>query len=472
MPEHTDPIPRHIVDIIRKKRDGHTISAEEIQFVVESAALQAKPEANQSATEAQLTAWLMAVLLRGLNPAELHSLTTAMRYSGEVFDPSSLGGFAVDKHSTGGVGDSTSFIVAPIAAAEGLLVPMISGRALGHTGGTLDKLESIPGFRTGLSVEEMLRTLRETGAFIVSQTRSLVPADRILYALRDHTGTVESPSLICASIMSKKLAAGLNGLVLDVKTGSGAFLKSKDEALHLASLLVQTGNASGTKTVAVITDMNQPLGRFSGNWLEIWEAIDVLNGKRHPLCEDIRAISLVLAGWMLYLGGKADTPEKGKHLASECLNSGTALQKFKAMISAQGGDVAIFDDPAAFHKPAARKTVLAENSGYLSAIDTEKVGWAVQRLGAGRERAGEPVDPHAGIEMHVKLGDSIEAGQPLVTLFAGDAGMLAEPEALLCEAITLSNQPCAVPPWIYEYVTADNANQFSSTDAGTPTLRS
>ncbi|AXC14640.1 Pyrimidine-nucleoside phosphorylase [Acidisarcina polymorpha] len=461
MADPAQPIHHHIIDIIRKKRDGHELNAPEIEFVVNAAARHSDPDATQPATEAQLAAWLMTVLLRGLTAAELHALTKAMRFSGEVFDPSPLGKFAIDKHSTGGVGDSTSFIVAPIAAAAGLSVPMISGRALGHTGGTLDKLDSIPGYRSNLSLAEMFRALEQNGAFIVSQTKALVPADRVLYALRDHTGTVESPYLICASIMSKKLAAGLNGLVLDVKTGSGAFLKSEEEGLYLASLMVRTGEASGTRTVAVLTDMNQPLGRFAGNWVEIWEAVDVLSGKRHPLCEDILQISLTLAGWMLHLGDKAPTPAAGYDLAQDLLTSGAALTKFKQMIAAQGGDAGVFDDPGAFHTPAATKTIFARSSGYLSAIDTEKVGWAVQRLGAGREKAAEPVDAYAGIEMHVKLGDHIEPGQPLITMFAADPERLAEPEALLYEAIAIADEPSTVPRLIYECVTVENADRFS-----------
>jgi pyrimidine-nucleoside phosphorylase len=307
----------------------------------------------------------------------------------------------------------------------------------------------------------MMRVLRETGVTLVGQTKSLVPADRVLYAMRDHVGAVESPYLICASIMSKKLAAGLNGLVLDVKTGSGAFLKTQDEARHLASLMVQTGEASGTRTVAIITDMNQPLGRFSGNWVEIWEAVDVLNGKRHPLCEDILEISLTLAGWMLHLGDKAPNPEAGHTLAEEILASGAALGVFKQMVSAQEGDARVLDDPAAFHKPAATKTLVAQTGGYLASMDCEKIGWAVQRLGAGREKAGEPVEAHAGLEMHAKLGSRVVEGQPLVTIFAADPAKLAEPEILLREAIIIAEKPGIVPPLVYEYVTAENANNLS-----------
>src|SRR6201996_3066118 len=266
----------HVVDLIRKKRDGEALSDAEIAYLVAGAARNSIPEY-------QLAAWLMAVVWRGLNPEELHSLTTHMRDSGRVLNFSSLPGVKVDKHSTGGVGDTTSFLVAPIAAAAGLYVPMISGRALGHTGGTLDKLESIPGYRTQLEAPEVAAVLERCGLAIVSQTQSLVPADRTLYSLRDRSGTVESPFLICASIMSKKLAAGLDALVLDVKTGSGAFLKQHAQALHLAELMVATGNRAGTRTAALITNMSQPLGRMAGNAVEIVEAGELLRHQRHPL---------------------------------------------------------------------------------------------------------------------------------------------------------------------------------------------
>src|SRR5271156_3781753 len=371
----------HVVDLIRKKRDGGVLTDAEIAVLVAGAATNSIPEY-------QLAAWLMAVCWRGLNAGELHSLTTHMRDSGKVLKLSSLPGAKVDKHSTGGVGDKTSFLIAPIAAAAGLVVPMISGRALGHTGGTLDKLESIPGYRTHLTLEEMLEVLEKCGASIVGQTNRLVPADRVLYGLRDRTATVESPYLICASIMSKKLAAGLNGLVLDVKTGSGAFLRRKKDALFLAALMVETGERAGTSTAALLTNMNQPLGRFAGNWIEVQESLDLLAGKRHPLNEDLRELSLILAGWMIFLGGASDTAEAGRDRAEEILDSGRALEIFTEMVKLQGGNTAIFDEPERFHSPGTRKDFVADRSGYLAQVDCTQVGWAVQRLGAGRERAG------------------------------------------------------------------------------------
>src|SRR5580658_4665697 len=293
--DNPDAPPLHMIDIIRRKRDGGALDAREIDFVVAGAA-------DGSIPTDQLAAWLMAAWIRGLSLDETRALTLAMRDSGERFSPARLGKSAVDKHSSGGVGDKTSFLVAPLAAACGVAVPMISGRALGHTGGTLDKLESIPGYRTALSLAEFEAVLEQCGASIVSQTPALVPADRVLYALRDRTGTVESPGLICASILSKKLAAGLDALVLDVKTGSGAFLRKREDAEYLAALMVATAEAAGTRTVALLTDMGQPLGHAAGNWIELVESVELLGGKRAAESEDLRLLSLTLAGGMIHLG--------------------------------------------------------------------------------------------------------------------------------------------------------------------------
>src|SRR6516165_4597631 len=305
---HASGVPLHIIDLIRKKRDRGVLDAREIGSIVACAAQESFPAE-------QLSAWLMAAWLNGLTIDETRALAIAMRDSGEKFDPSRLGKPAVDKHSTGGVGDKTSFLVAPLAAACGVAVPMISGRALGHTGGTLDKLEAIPGYRTALSLPGFESVLQKCGASIVSQTLTLVPADRVLYALRDRTGTVESAGLICASILSKKLAAGLDALVLDVKTGSGAFLRNREDAEYLAALMVATAEAAGTRTVALLTDMGQPLGRTAGNWIEIAECVELLRGERPGASEDLRELSLALAGWMIHFGGKAATPEVGERLA-------------------------------------------------------------------------------------------------------------------------------------------------------------
>lgn len=441
----------HVIDLIRKKRDGAELTTEEIEFLVTGASRQTIPEP-------QLAAWLMATFLRGLSDAELAALATSMRFSGEVFNHSGLERSTVDKHSTGGVGDKTSLLVAPIAAAAGVAVPMISGRALGHTGGTLDKLESIPGFRTQLSMAEARRVLDDCGAVIIGQTKNLVPADRILYDLRDRTGTVESPWLICASIMSKKLAAGLNGLVLDVKTGSGAFLKDHAAARFLAGLMVRTGDEAGTRTAALLTSMDQPLGRFAGNWVEIWESIELLRGSRHPLNEDLRELSLILAGWMIHLGGKAPDPAQGRVIAEEKLTNGSACAIFLRMVATQGGDTSTLAEPAAFHTPKFRRSLLSQHSGFVTRMDCEQIGWAVQRLGAGREKAGEAVSAHAGIEMSVKLGSSIHAGSPLCTMFADDKERFVEAEHLLAHAISIEGAPVPPPPLIGEIVTGEIKN--------------
>jgi pyrimidine-nucleoside phosphorylase len=449
-----NPSPLHTIDLIRKKRDGLALDPREISFLVAGAA-------NSSIPLEQLSAWLMASWICGLSLDETRALTLAMRDSGEKFDPSRLRKAAVDKHSTGGVGDKTSFLVAPIAAACGVAVPMISGRALGHTGGTLDKLESIPGYRTALSLSEFETVLAHCGASIVSQTPTLVPADRVLYALRDRTGTVESPGLICASILSKKLAAGLNALVLDVKTGSGAFLRKQKDSEYLAALMVATAEAAGTRTVALLTDMGQPLGRAAGNWIELVESVELLRNQRPTESpspnDDLRELSLILAGWMIHLGGKAASSEAGRQLAEAALEDGSALAVFFKMIEAQGGDASVFNDPAAFHKPGATETLAAWKTGNISAMDTTAIGWAVQRTGAGREKAGEPVDPHAGILFHARRGAHVKKGEPIATLYATTPNLLPEPIELLKQAITISAAAPAPVPLVTRIFTRENA---------------
>ncbi|HEY2470580.1 MAG TPA: thymidine phosphorylase [Terracidiphilus sp.] len=426
--------PLHMIDLIRKKRDCGVLDTREIEFIVSGAAQESIPLE-------QLSAWLMAAWLNGLNTEEARALAVAMRDSGEKFDPSRLGKQAVDKHSTGGVGDKTSFLVAPLAAACGVAVPMISGRALGHTGGTLDKLDSIPGFRSALSLAEFEAVLQQCGAAIVSQTPTLVPADRVLYALRDRTGTVENPGLICASILSKKLSAGLNALVLDVKTGSGAFLRKRADAEFLAALMVATAESAGTRTVALMTDMGQPLGRAAGNWIEVAECVELLRGEVPVGSEDVRELSLRLAGWMIFLGGKTETAEQGYWAAAGALGDGTALNVFLKMIKAQDGDLAVFEDLKASHKPGATLELKAWQTGYVAEMDTMELGWAVQRLGAGREKAGEPVDPHAGIEFHAKRGARVVKGQPFATLYATREDMLAEPVERIKRALSITSAP-------------------------------
>jgi pyrimidine-nucleoside phosphorylase len=442
-----------MIDLIRKKRDRGVLDAREIGFIVAGTASETIPLE-------QLSAWLMAAWLNGLTIEETRALAIAMRDSGEKFNPSRLGKQAVDKHSTGGVGDKTSFLVAPLAAACGVAVPMISGRALGHTGGTLDKLDSIPGFRSALTLGEFEAVLEQCGAAIVSQTPTLVPADRVLYALRDRTGTVESPGLICASILSKKLAAGLNALVLDVKTGSGAFLRKRADAEFLAALMVATAEAAGTRTVALMTDMSQPLGRTAGNWIEVAECVELLRGGSPAGNEDLRELSLRLAGWMIHLGGKAETAEQGYWAATGALADGTGLKVFFEMIKAQGGDLAVFDDLKASHKPGATLVLKAWKNGYVADLDTMELGWAVQRLGAGREKAGEPVDPHAGIEFHARRGARIAKGQLFATLYATNETMLAEPVERIKRAIAFSDESPEEVPLVSHIFARENAERY------------
>ena len=442
MPETMRPL-----DVILKKRDGGELTSAEIALFVRAVVRSGEADATRGyndISEAQIAAFLMAVFQRGMSAAELANFTEAMRTSGEVFSAAGLEAFTVDKHSTGGVGDKTSLLIAPIVAALGLqgtppiCVPMVSGRSLGHTGGTLDKLETVPGFNTQLSLARMGEVLRECGAVMMGQTPRLVPADRILYALRDHTGTVESPYLITASIMSKKLAEDLRGLVLDVKVGSGAFMPTYEASKQLAQLMVETGERAGTHTVALLTEMNEPLGRFAGNWVEVWECVDILKGVRHPMSADLIELSCVLAGWMLHLAGAALTPADGAASADEVLRDGRAYAAWLCMVRAQGGDVSVFADPAAFHKPRNKAVLRAKVSGFLADMDCKQVGWAVQRLGAGRARPGEPVSAHAGLEVHAKLGDWVGAGQPLFTLFAEDALLFEEPLRMLEETLRYS----------------------------------
>ena len=453
------PRPFHALDAILQKRDGRELTRDQIHHLIhavvrsgEARLVSADPASlplSDQITDAQIASFLMAVFQRGLSARELADLTNAMRFSGETFSAKTLGAFTIDKHSTGGVGDKTSLLIAPVLAAAGLArpnaqgtpsiaVPMISGRSLGHTGGTLDKLETIPGFDTQLSLARMEEVLRQCGAALVGQTPRLVPADRILYALRDHTGTVESPDLITASIMSKKLAEDLRGLVLDVKVGSGAFMPTPEASRHLAELLVSTGESAGTRTVALLTRMDQPLGRFSGNWVEVWECVDVLQGHRHAMSADLIELSNALSGFMLYLAGAADSPEAGAKIADDLLRSGDAYRAWLKIVAAQGGDVSVFEAPAAFHKPAVTRVLHAVEDGYLAAVDCKEIGWAVQRLGAGRAKPGDPVSAHAGIESHAKLGEIVTVGQPLFTLFSEEAALVDEPYEMMRRAVQIS----------------------------------
>jgi pyrimidine-nucleoside phosphorylase len=421
------------VDLIRKKRDGGEHSPTEISSLIEAFTRGEMPDY-------QMSAWLMAVLWRGMSNAETAALTDAMMRSGKVMDLGELPGVKVDKHSTGGVGDKTSLILAPIVAAGGLIVPMISGRGLGHTGGTLDKLESIQGFNVNLSPGEFMRVLREAGCALAGQTAELVPADKKMYALRDVTGTVESAPLICASIMSKKLAEGIDALVLDVKTGSGAFMKRQEDAERLAGMMTETGRRMGKKMAALITDMDQPLGRAVGNSLEAAECLDVLGGARDPMSEDLRGLSLELSAWMFHLGGRAASIEEGRKLAEGMIANGKALAKFREICRLQGAP-----DPSRL--PSAKFTArfAAATDGFIERIQCEQVGLASLVLGGGRNKQDDVIDHAVGLELHKKLGGAVKTGEPIATVHYNDPHRLPEALRLLREAYGLGPKPPGPP---------------------------
>ena len=425
-----------VIDLIRKKRDGGALTAAEIGYLVEGCTAGSIPDY-------QMAAWLMAVVLRGMTREETAALTNAMLHSGEVLDLSFLPAKKVDKHSTGGVGDKTSLVLAPLVAAGGLFVPMISGRGLGHTGGTLDKLESIPGFRVDLPVPEFQRVLRACACSMIGQTEKIAPADRKLYALRDVTGTVESPYLICASIMSKKLAEGTDALVLDVKTGSGAFMKKEENAVFLAELMVETGERMGKQMAALITDMNQPLGRMVGNALEVQECIDVLHGGGPA---DLRDLCHELGAWMFFLGGASKTVAEGKQLSEQIIASGQAFERFRQMVELQGGDISTIDDPTRLPGTDHRIDVPSAQAGHVTAIACEQVGTACVILGGGRERKEDSVDYAVGIVVHKKIGDKVSVGEPLCTIHCHSDAQGARARKLLEESYQIAAAPPAHKP--------------------------
>ena len=419
------------IDVIRKKRDGGELSQGEIEYLV-------RGYTSGEIPDYQISAWLMAVVLRGMTRPETAALTDAMLHSGEVLNLSSLSAKKVDKHSTGGVGDKTSLVLAPVAAAAGLAVPMISGRGLGHTGGTLDKLESIPGFNVNLPVSQFRRVLENCGCAMIGQTAEIAPADRKLYAMRDVTGTVESPYLICASIMSKKLAEGIDALVLDVKTGSGAFMKSEKDSAFLAELMVETGERMGKKMVALITDMNQPLGNMIGNSLEVIEVVEILRGEGP---DDLRKLCVELAGWMLYLGGVAGTVADGKQESEKLISSGKALEKFRQMVELQGGDPRAVDNTDRLPKAEHTMEVTSNKSGFVTEWQCENVGTACVILGGGRERKEDSVDPAVGFVMHKKVGARVEAGESLATVHYNSEPKAARARQLLAESCQIADSP-------------------------------
>jgi pyrimidine-nucleoside phosphorylase len=422
------------VDLIRKKRDSGEHSREEIDFLISGYTRGEIPDY-------QMSAWLMATWIRGLSGAEIASLTEAMLHSGEVITFPELPARKVDKHSTGGVGDKTSLILAPIVAAGGLNVPMISGRGLGHTGGTLDKLEAIPGFNTALSLAEFRDVLGKCGMALIGQTAEIAPADKKIYALRDATSTVENIGLICASIMGKKMAEGIDALVLDVKTGSGAFMQKEEDSVRLAELMVETARRMGKKAVALITDMDQPLGRFAGHSNEVIESVEVLRGRGAP---DLRELSIVLSAWMFYLGDRTKSLDEGRALAEKLIASGEALGKFKQGIALQGGDARVLDDYELLPQAKNRQEVRSRSNGYLSATHCMQFGIALAMLGGGREKKEDTIDLGVGLEFHKRIGDRITANDTLVTIRYNSDVKLGDATALIENSFIFSDQPA--PP--------------------------
>ena len=432
-----------MLEIIEKKKLHGELSREEIHFFAQAAA-------EKSVPDYQLAALLMAIRLNGMTDRETTDLTLEMRDSGDVADLSAIPGIKVDKHSTGGVGDTTTLVLTPLAAACGVPVAKISGRGLGHTGGTLDKLESIPGMKVAMSTDQFIRQVNEIGLVVAAQSGYLAPADKTLYALRDVTSTVDSLPLIISSIMSKKLASGVDAIVLDVKTGSGAIMHTLEDSKALAEGMVRVGRLAGKPMVALVTDMSQPLGTHVGNALEVKEAIDLLAGRAGG---DLLEVSLGIGGWMLKLAGITETAEEGEARMREAIASGAGLQKLKDMIAAQGGNPAVCDDVKLLPQAAVIRTSVCGKAGYVQKMDTEALGLASQAMGAGRETMEDQLDYSVGYVLKVRLGDKVEADTPLVELHAKNEADAARAEAAIKAAIRIGSEPAEKPPLFYAIIT-------------------
>ncbi len=428
------------VDLIRKKRDDHPLDDAEIRFLVAGLA-------DGTVPEYQWSALLMAIVWRGMDSRETATLTDAMMKSGEIVDLSASPGLKVDKHSTGGVGDKTSLILAPIAAAAGVPVPMVSGRGLGHTGGTLDKLEAIPGFRVDVDLKRYKEILDACGLVLIGQTAEIAPADKVLYALRDATATVESIPLISASIMSKKLAEGIDGLVLDVKTGNGAFMEKYEDSLKLAEAMVAIGRGLGKRMRALITRMDQPLGRAVGNAVEVAESVICLRGEGP---DDLMEVSVELAAEMVVMGERAKTLDEARDLCRRTIADGSALERFRRVVEAQGGDPRAIDDPSRLPEPRKRVPIEAHRSGVVHSLAARPVGQATMLLGAGRARVDSKIDPAVGVVLHQKLGDAVDAGEPLCTLLVNEEHALDQATAMIRHAYQIQDGPVTVPDLIVE----------------------
>ena len=430
-----------MVDLILKKRFGREHSDDEIRYIVNGCV-------RGDVKDYQLSAWMMAVCLNGMTMGETAALTMAMAHSGVVVDLSSVPGIKVDKHSTGGVGDTTTLVVAPLVAACGGVVAKMSGRGLGHTGGTLDKLESIPGVSVERSTREMCDMAGKIGLCIAGQTEGLVPADRIMYALRDVTGTVDSVPLIASSIMSKKIAAGTDAIVLDVKAGNGAFMKTVEAAKALANAMVDIGTQLGRRTVAVITDMNQPLGRAVGNGLEVKEAVEVLTG-RIGLGDPLTQVCMLLASKMLILGNVAKTADEAASMLVKALESGAAFSKLKDMAALLGGDTSYLDEPDMLCKTRLKLELASDIGGFVNQIDAHMVGVASSLLGAGRETKEDSIDPCVGLVLNTRLGERVGQGEALLTMYVNDDSRLKEAVQLLRGSFKIGPEAHRSPPMIY-----------------------
>lgn len=432
------------VDLILKKKNGGVMSKPEIEWLVDGFVKGKVPDY-------QMAAWMMAVCFQGMNPQETGALTDVMMRSGGMVDLSALPGVKVDKHSTGGVGDTTTLIVAPLVAACGGTVAKMSGRGLGHTGGTLDKLESVPGVNVEIPMERFFEIVKEIGLCVMGQTEGLVPADKRMYALRDVTGTVSSIPLIASSVMSKKLAAGADAIVLDVKMGTGAFMQTLPEAQALARTMVEIGAHMGRRTVALVTDMNQPLGMAVGNGLEVREAIELLAGKI-PSGDPLYEVSMLLASHMLLLSGLAKNEAEARAKLTQALTSGAGLQKLGAMLRALGGDVRCIEDPDSLCIVEKRIPVVLGAAGYIAAMRAEEIGVAAQLLGAGRATKEDRIDPAVGLVMHKRQGMHVAADEPVATLYVNDPAHVEEAAALVRAAFTLSQEPPASMPMVYDVI--------------------
>ena len=431
-----------VLDLINKKKDGEILTTEEINFLIS--------EFNRgNVPDYQMSALLMAIYFQGLNTKELTALTAALADSGEVLDFSFLGTMVADKHSTGGVGDKITLIMAPLVAAAGVPLAKISGRGLGFTGGTIDKLESIPGFKTQLPVEKFMELVKENNIAIMAQTERITPAEGKLYALRDVTGTVENLSLIAASIMSKKVAAGAGAILLDVKLGKGAFIQDREAAFQLAETMFRIGKEMGKQVVSVVTNMNQPLGFAVGNVLEVKEALTVLRGEGPA---DLERLSTILGGYLLALVGKVRNPEEGEEELLRLIKNGAGLAKFKELVAAQGGNGAYLEDPALFPQAKYKQKVVAPKSGYLREIHAGKIGRAAALLGAGRFYKEQQIDPAVGVTLSYKVGEAVEEGATLANIYANDENILKTAAKELNNAFTIGEEKAEDLPLVYGVV--------------------